>query len=148
MLSKHHRFKYPLDMGCGSGILAIAMAKLWRVPTLGIDIDPVSVSVARENGALNGVRRLVRFGAGDGYHARDVRRQGTFDLIVANILARPLVRMAPTLTRHLLPGGVAVLSGLLDYQERMVLGAHRAQGLRLLRRFTIGNWNTLVLGKP
>jgi ribosomal protein L11 methyltransferase len=141
------RFTKPLDMGCGSGILAIAIAKLWHVDTLGIDIDPVSVSVARENAVLNRVHRSTRFEAGDGYHTPAVRMRAPFDLIVANILARPLVCMAPMLARSLEPGGVVVLSGLLDYQERMVLAAHRMQGLKLFRRISIRNWHTLMLRK-
>jgi len=147
MLAKYRCFRRPLDMGCGSGILALAMAKLWHVPILGVDVDPVSVSVSRENARLNEIHSLVHFDTGDGYRAKQVRESGPFDLIVANILARPLMRMAPSLSRHLSSGGIAVLSGLLDYQERMVLSAHRARGLYLLKRITQGNWNTLVIGK-
>jgi ribosomal protein L11 methyltransferase len=146
LLARRRRFKHSIDMGCGSGILAIAMAKLWPAAVLGVDIDPVSVSVARENAVLNRVQRQVRFAAGDGYHAAPARQGAPFDLIVANILARPLVRMAPLLARNLAPGGNVVLSGLLQSQERMVLTAHRAQGLRLIARIVWNGWSTLILG--
>jgi len=141
------RFLRTLDMGCGSGILAIAMAKAWRRPVTGIDIDPVSIAVARENAFLNRVHHAMQFEAGNGYHTPLVRRKAPFDLIVANILARPLVRMAPSLAKHLAPSGVAVLSGLLGEQARMVLSAHRMQGLRLHRRIIIDRWHTLMLQK-
>jgi ribosomal protein L11 methyltransferase len=145
-LSKRRAFRRTLDMGCGSGILTLAMARLWRIPALGVDIDPVSVAVARENALLNQVQGLTQFEAGDGYRAKKVREGAPFDLIVSNILAKPLMRMAPDLSRNLAPGGIAVLSGLLATQERMVMSAHRAQGFHLLRRYTQGGWNTLVLG--
>jgi len=144
-LARKRHFTRPLDMGCGSGILAIAMAKLWHIRVLGVDIDPVSVHVARENANLNRTQQLNRFAIGDGYHAPPVRAQGPFDLIVANILARPLMRMAPLLAKHLMPGGIVVLSGLLDFQERMVLDRHRAQGLKLIRRIPQNHWHTLIL---
>jgi ribosomal protein L11 methyltransferase len=146
-LARRRHFLRPLDMGCGSGILAIAMAKLWHVPVVGIDIDPVSAGVARENARTNQVHALAYFTAGDGYNTSTVRQRAPFDLIVANILARPLMRMAPHLAKNLAPGGIAVLSGLLGVQERMVLAAHRAQGLKLLARLPIGNWHTLILEK-
>lgn len=145
LLARRKHFNNPLDMGCGSGILALAAAKLWHVPVMGVDIDPVSVTVACENARTNHLHGLTRFAAGDGYHTPLVRQNGPFDLIIANILARPLMRMAPQLARHLAPGGTVVLSGLLGSQERMVLAAHRAQGLHLKSRIVIGHWNTLIL---
>ncbi|HEV7369282.1 50S ribosomal protein L11 methyltransferase [Arenibaculum sp.] len=134
-----------LDMGCGSGILALAIAKLWRRRVLAVDIDEESVRVARLNARRNQVPGLVRARAGNGYQVADVGRMGPYDLIAANILARPLARMAPDLRRHLAPGGHAVLSGLLIRQENRVLHAHRAQGLHLAARLRIGDWSTLVL---
>jgi ribosomal protein L11 methyltransferase len=134
-----------LDMGCGSGILAFAIAKLWRRPVTAVDIDPLSVEIARENARLNRVARLVKCHQGNGYDLPEVAAHGPYQLIAANILARPLARMAPQLRRHLAPGGTAVLSGLLKRQEPLVMAAHRAQGLRLVRRYRIGEWSTLVL---
>ncbi len=145
LLAKRRRFSNPLDMGCGSGILALAMAKLWRVPVIGIDIDPVSINVARENAYNNRVHTLTEFAAGDGYNTKLAKRKAPYDLITANILARPLVRMAPALAHFLTDNGIAILSGLLAKQERMVLSAHRAQGLKLLARICQNGWNTLIL---
>lgn len=137
----------PLDLGTGSGILAIAMAKLWGVPVLASDNDPQATRVARENAALNGAGGLVRVVTGAGYAAPAVRDGGPYDLIVANILARPLMRLAPGLARHLAPKGVALLSGLLVEQEELVLAAHRKAGLDLLWRIRLGDWSVLAVGR-
>jgi ribosomal protein L11 methyltransferase len=145
ILARKHKFLNPLDMGCGSGILAIAMAKLWRVPVTGIDVDPVSVKVSRENAKHNKISEFTIFEQGNGYNAPLVKYNAPYDLIVANILARPLVKMAPSLARNLDKGGYAVLSGLLVRQEKMVLSAHRAQGLKLVFRICREGWSTLVL---
>lgn len=146
-LAKRRRFARPLDMGCGSGILALAMAHLWPAPVLAADIDPESVRVARFNARRNQVAARIKAVPSDGYRNPAVTRGRPYDLIVANILARPLCRMAPRLKSHLAPGGVAVLSGLLARQERQVLNAHRAQGLRLLARVAVNGWTTLVVGR-
>ncbi len=134
-------------MGCGSGILAIAAAKTWGARVIAADVDARAVRVAAGNARANGVARLVHAVASDGYRDMAVRRTAPYDLIVANILARPLMRMAPDLARRLAPGGVAVLSGLLARQERAVIGAHRAHGLALARRIALGGWHTLVLAR-
>lgn len=137
----------PLDLGTGSGILAIAMAKLWQVPVLASDNDPQATRVARENAGLNGVGEMVRVATGAGYATPAVRGGGPYDLVVANILARPLVRLAPGLARHLAPKGVALLSGLLVTQEELVLDAHRKVGLDLLWRLRLGDWSVLAVGR-
>ncbi|HLB81034.1 MAG TPA: 50S ribosomal protein L11 methyltransferase, partial [Dongiaceae bacterium] len=123
-LARTRRIARPLDLGCGSGILALAMARLWRAPVLAVDGDARAVTVTRENARANGVADLVRAVKGSGYAAAAVRRRGPFDLIVANILAKPLCRLAPGTARHLAAGGVAVLSGLLVEHEDAVLAAH------------------------
>jgi ribosomal protein L11 methyltransferase len=117
------------------------------VPALAVDLDPESVRVAAANARLNGMASLVRVGLGDGYRAGAARRHRRCRLVLANILARPLARLAPGLRRHLAPGGVAVLSGLLARQEPLVLAAHRAQRLVLVARITIGEWRTLVVAR-
>lgn len=137
----------PLDLGTGSGILAIVMAKLWNLPVLASDNDPQATRVARENAALNGVADLVRVVTGAGYGVPAVRAGGPYDLVTANILARPLMRLAPGLARHLAPGGVALLSGLLVEQEAMVLDAHARRGLALLWRLQLGDWSVLAVGR-
>ena len=132
-----------LDMGCGSGVLAIAMAKLWSCPVTAIDLDAQAVRVARENAAANGVGDLVQAHRGRGYRCAAIGRDTRFDLVAANILAGPLGDMAPELVRHLAPGGAALLSGLLAGQDEGVLDAHAP--LRLIRRIALGDWVTLVL---
>lgn len=146
-LGKSRRFRRPLDLGCGSGILAIAMAKSWPVPVIAADIDPTSVTVARENIRNNGVAAQVSCFVSDGYNNPALTRGKPYDIITANILARPLSHMAADLAQHLAPRGVAVLSGLLARQERQVLAAHRMQGLSLIRRFCVNGWHTLVVGR-
>lgn len=136
-----------LDLGTGSGILAMAAAKLLRRPVLATDIEPWSVRVAGQNAAANGVGRLVRPVLGNGWHARAVQGGAPYDLVLANILARPLCRMARDLALCLAPGGTAILAGLLGSQARMVLAAHRRHGLRLEATWREGNWATLVVRK-
>jgi ribosomal protein L11 methyltransferase len=143
----HRRPERILDLGTGSGILAMAAAKLLRRPVIATDIDPWSVRVTRQNAALNGVSRLVRAALADGWKTRAARAGAPYDLVFANILARPLCAMARPLAQHLAPGGRAILAGLLATQERMVLAAHRRQGLTLERRFPEGQWTALLLHK-
>ncbi len=146
-LARRRRFERPLDLGCGSGILALAMARLWRVPVLAADNDPQAVAVARGNARLNRLGDLVRTVLSRGYGAPALRRAAPFDLIAANILARPLCRLAPALARHLAPQGVAVLSGLMVEQEEEVLAAHRRHGLELVERRREDDWSALVLAR-
>jgi ribosomal protein L11 methyltransferase len=136
-----------LDMGCGTGILAIAAAKRWRRPVLAYDIDGEAVRVTRINARRNQVADTIRAETAPGYRHRDIARHAPFDLVFANILARPLIEMAPDLARVLAPGGVAILSGLLARQEAAVLAAHRAQGLHLRARIALEGWHTLVVGR-
>jgi ribosomal protein L11 methyltransferase len=146
-LKKTHRFRKPLDIGTGTGILAFAAWYLFRKPVLAGDNDKDAVRVARENAALNGLRKAVKVVRSDGYRAAAIRDGGPYDLIVANILANPLIALAPDLRRNLARNGRAVLSGLLRAQEQDVLAAHRAVGLTLDFRLRLGEWSVLVL-KP
>jgi ribosomal protein L11 methyltransferase len=140
--------KRPLDMGCGSGILALAMSRLWAAPVLGVDTDLNSVAVARENMRLNGAAGRVRVVHGHGFGTSAVRRTGPFDLIVANILAGPLCRLARGFGRHLAPGGVAIMSGLMTDQEPQVIAAQKRHGLTLRRRARLDEWSVLEFGRP
>jgi ribosomal protein L11 methyltransferase len=135
-----------LDLGTGSGILAMAAAKLLHRPVLATDIEPWSVRVAGENAKRNGLRQ-VRFIRADGWTAPAVRGDGPYDLVFANILARPLCRMAKYLGAHLAPGGTAILAGLLRSQARWVLAAHRRRGLVLEAMLAEDRWATLILRK-
>ncbi len=149
-LARSRNFRTILDMGCGSGVLAIAAAKLWRTDVLAVDIDPVAVSVTQKNARDNREHVRVTAAVSDGYSGDVVKRGGSngkYDLIIANILARPLIKFAPDLYFHLQPGGTAVLSGLLTSQETMVMAAHRMQGFDLTRRFVHQDWCTLVIKK-
>lgn len=145
-IAKRTKRRRILDMGTGSGILAIAAAKLWNADILAVDIDPIAAAVAHENARINH-EFAIRCGVSDGYKSAIVKRFGTCDLIIANILARPLIAFAPHLARQLQPGGYAVLSGLLDDQENMVFSTHRAQGLSLVGRIHHEGWCTLLLKK-
>jgi len=109
------------------------------------DIDPESVRVARENGTLNQVGARIHAVRATGYAHRTIAAHRPYDLITANILARPLCKLARNLARHLAPGGVAILSGLLNSQETQVLSAHRMQGLVLTGRVRRDGWSTLIL---
>jgi ribosomal protein L11 methyltransferase len=139
----HRRPRRILDLGTGTGILAMAAAKALGRPVLGSDIDPWSVRVSRTNAKLNRLGRQARFVRVDGWRSPCVR--GPWDLVFANILARPLCRMAKDLAANLAPGGTAILAGLLVSQIRWVAGAHRAQGLVVERVLREGVWATLVL---
>ena len=136
---------HALDMGCGSGILAIAAAKLWHARVLACDIDPAAVALAAENAGHNGVAALVEAIESDGYGAAPIGARAPFDLITANVLAGPLIDMAGTLAQHLAPRGAAVLSGILAEQADPVLAAHTDHGLVMQDRIDLGDWSTLVL---
>lgn len=141
------RPKRILDMGTGSGILAMAAARLMNRSVLATDIEPWAVRVAAENAELNGVAHLVTARLADGWRDPFVRAHGPYDLVFANILARPLCLMARDLALNLAPGGTAILAGLLANQARWVLAAHRTQGLRLERLLPVGAWTTIVVRK-
>ena len=146
-LARRRHFENPLDMGCGTGVLALAIARLWQRPVFAVDIDPIAVAVTRQNAMNNSLRHLIRAETSDGYAARIVQSRAPYDLIVANILARPLIAMAPALARSLRPNGIAVLSGLLVAQQRAVINAHRRCGLRLLEYENREGWVTLTLAR-
>jgi ribosomal protein L11 methyltransferase len=134
-----------LDLGCGTAILAVGLAKLVPAAILATDIDPVAVEVARDVAKDNGVRNRLRFAVGPGFLAPEIAAEAPFDLIIANILARPLVSLAPQMAANLMLGGTVVLSGLLIEQETRVLSAYLTQGLRFERRIHLDEWSTLVL---
>ncbi len=134
-----------LDLGTGSGILAIAAARLLHRRVLATDIEPWSVRVATRNAKANGVKPLVSVRLADGWRTRVVRASAPYDLVFANILARPLAGMAHQLSLQLAPGGAAILSGLIAKQARFVLAAHRRVGLVLDFVVQEGDWATLVV---
>ncbi|MBT6405106.1 MAG: 50S ribosomal protein L11 methyltransferase [Rhodospirillaceae bacterium] len=133
-----------LDLGCGTGILGIAAAKAMRVRVVGSDIDPIAVAKARENVRVNGVAAHMRTYESKGLDAVAVRRHGPFGLVLANILARPLERLAPLIAAHRSPGAPVILSGLLREQEPQVIAAYRRTGLFLRARIHHDEWSTLI----
>ena len=140
-----------VDVGCGSGILAIAMAKLWRRPILGGDNDAEAVAVAADNAALNEVGGLCRFVHAAGLAAPALQDRAPYDLIVANILAGPLVDLSDSFAAHLRPGGRVLLSGLLVEQAGHILAVYGRRGLAFERRIDLETggawWRSLVLRK-
>ena len=137
-----------LDLGTGSGVLAIAARKLAPAWVLATDIDPVATRVARANVRLNGIASGITLETATGFHSTAFRRHGPFDLIIANILARPLMRMAPQVAQHLAPGGQVVLSGILANQRWKVIAAYNGAGLRHVRTIWRNGWVTIHLDRP
>lgn len=146
-LAGRARFRptHVLDLGCGSGILAIAMAKLWGEPVDAVDHDPVAVETAAANARRNDVGSLVTARAGDALRAGTLPGAKSFDLITANIVANPLMAIARPLAGALAPGGFVILSGILREQEREVRAAYRAAGLKAAGSVRLGEWPTLIL---
>ncbi|MEP1143378.1 MAG: 50S ribosomal protein L11 methyltransferase [Henriciella sp.] len=137
-----------LDVGTGSGVLAIAAIKTGARRAIGTEIDEQSVSVANENAAKNNVSQQFKT-----YHTRGatnhiIRAAAPYDLIFANILARPLTRLAPSLVPLMSSGGHIILSGLLTRQEPLVRAAYVGRGLSLVKRIRKDGWSTLVLKRP
>lgn len=137
--------KRVLDLGSGTGVLAIAAAKALRRRVLATDIDFRSVIVASENAHLNGVGTLVEAVHATGFHAPDFAANGPFGLVMANILANPLRRLAPDMAKHLAPHAFVILSGLLPHQANSVVAAYRGAGLKLLKRIQIDGWSSLLM---
>ena len=146
-LKKTHKFKRILDVGTGTGILAFAAWHLFGQPVIAGDNDKDAVRVAKENAVINGLKKHVRIVSSDGYKAKAIRDHAPYDLITANILANPLIALAPALARNLARNGRAVLSGLMTNQAKDVLAAHRAVGLELDFQLRLGDWSVLVLKK-
>lgn len=142
---KRERPRNALDLGTGSAVLAIALAKLARIPVLATDIDPVATEVARENARLNQVSSFVHAVTATGFHHQAFARNAPFDLILANILARPLMRLAPEMARHIAPGGSIILSGILDRQRDAVVSAYVGQAFRHVRTEHREGWVTILL---
>jgi ribosomal protein L11 methyltransferase len=147
-LARRRRFENVLDLGCGTGLLAIGAAKLWRKRVLASDIDVVAVEVTRENARANGAAPLVQALTADGLTHPALTARAPYDLIVANILAGPLTRLAPAIAQALAPGGMVLLSGLLAWQEKLVESFYRPQGLIFRGARRDGSWSALVLEKP
>jgi ribosomal protein L11 methyltransferase len=136
-----------LDIGTGTGVLAISAAKALHIKALASDIDPLSVKVAADNARLNGAGELVETIRAAGLSAPQFAEKGPFDLVLANILANPLRQMATPIARHLAPSALVILSGLLPHQAQSVIAAYRARGLVLERHIQIEGWSSLLMRK-
>ena len=138
----------PLDLGCGAGTLAMAIAQLWKVKVIAGDIDPVAVQVTRRNSTVNGLGTSLSCVISDGFRSPLIRNSAPFDLIMANILQRPLIVLSTSIAQNLVAGGTVVLSGLLDSQASSIVSTYRSQGLYLKKRFSIDGWTTLIMIRP
>ncbi|MDB5505509.1 MAG: ribosomal protein methyltransferase [Devosia sp.] len=144
---KHSRPRNLLDVGTGTGILAIALAMRTRLPVIATDIDPIAVKTTAENARDNGVAGLIHPLVAAGLDHPAIARAAPYNLIVANILAKPLIDIAASMSRASTRGGTAILSGLLDRQASSVTAAYVQCGYRLTRKIIRGEWATLILQK-
>jgi ribosomal protein L11 methyltransferase len=146
-LARRRHFRSAFDLGTGSGILAIAVARRLRIPVLATDIDPRATRLAELNARRNRAGGGIRFLTAAGPHHPVIRRSAPYDLVLANILAGPLIAFARDLSRLLTAGGLVVLSGILQHQAARVAAASRSVGLVLERRLLLDGWVTLILRK-
>lgn len=146
-LLAERRFERVLDLGSGTGVLAIAVALAQKGPVLATDIDAVSARIAGENAVANGAGDYVKSVHATGFDHPVFAQAGPFDLIVANILAGPLVALSGDVAAHLAPGGAVVLSGLMNEEEDRVVAAYAEQGLKVVSARRLEGWSTLTLGR-
>lgn len=146
-VSKQKSFHNCLDLGAGSGVLAIAIAKTHNARVLATDIDPVATETAANNTKRNGVHAAIECITANGFDHRRFKEQGPFDLVIANILAKPLKVMARDIAQHTLSGGTVILSGLLPHQKRMIVATFRQHNIMFEKAYIRDGWLILVLSK-
>lgn len=147
-LARRTRPRRVLDLGTGTGVLAIAAAKVWHVPVLASDIDQRAVAVARTNVRLNRASPTVTVAQAAGLNSPRIAARAPYDLVLANILLAPLKRLAAPIARHLRPNGRVVLSGILATQAAAAISAYRSQGFVVERALVLDGWTTLVMRGP
>jgi ribosomal protein L11 methyltransferase len=147
-LAKRRTFKNALDLGCGTGILGMAFARHAHKPVIATDIDPLATRKTIENAKLNRANPFMRVATANGFKAPLIAENAPYDLIFANILAGPLMKLMPGIRANLASGGNAILSGLLDEQANAICNMARTQNLRVLKRSALEGWITLILERP
>lgn len=143
-ISKTRAFEKPIDIGCGTGILALGLAALLKLPVIAVDNDPEAIRKTLENSAINNLSHLVTAYVSEGWEKVTDKE---FDLVAANILADPLCELAPSMNARMRKKGVIILSGLLRTQKEQVIQAYRLQDFEFIRNYPIGEWETLILTK-
>ena len=147
-LAKRSRIQNPLDIGSGSGILTMAIARAWHCDVLGVDLDARSIAFARDMVQLNNLQRQVKLLVNNGCKKVRINKRQPFDLIVANILADPLISMAGEIRGSISNGGSIILSGLLRKQEKKVLASYRYHKFLLKEKIRINDWSTIIMSYP
>lgn len=142
---KRRRYSSMIDVGTGTGVLAIALAKRTRLPVLATDIDPIAVETTVENARDNGVGRNIIAIEATGLDHRQIATAAPYDLVVANILAGPLVALAPAVRKVTQVGATVILSGILNTQANRVISAFGLQHIVLRQKIEKKEWTTLVL---
>lgn len=144
------KYKNPnamLDIGTGTGVLAIALAKRTKQKIIASDIDPIAVKITKENAALNNVKKKIRAIKATGVKHKEITKNAPYDLIVANILAKPLEKLAPEIKKIAAKNATIILSGILTKQAARVIAAYGLQNIKLKKRLIKGEWATLILQK-
>lgn len=147
-LVKRRSFDNALDLGCGTGVLGMAFARLLRRPVVATDIDPLATLKSVENAHINRAGPNMRIETANGFRSKLIADNAPYDLIFANILAGPLMRLMPGIWRNTAPGGNVILSGILDEQALGICSIARSFGFKVLRRSALEGWITLILQRP
>lgn len=147
-LARRRSFDNALDLGCGTGVLGMAFARLLHRPVVATDIDPLATAKSIENARINRAGPWMRIETANGFRSRLIADNAPYDLIFANILAGPLMRLMPGIWKNTAPGGNVILSGILDEQAIGICSIARSFGLRILRRAALEGWITLILERP
>ncbi|MBL8781369.1 MAG: 50S ribosomal protein L11 methyltransferase [Alphaproteobacteria bacterium] len=147
-LAKRRTFRNALDLGCGTGILGMAFARHTHKPVVATDIDQLATAKTIENAKLNRANAFMRVATANGFKTPLIAEHTPYDLIFANILAGPLMKLMPGIRANLARAGNAILSGLLDEQANAICNMARTQNLRVLKRSALEGWITLTLERP